>query len=237
MICKECPTAILNQFKNRSPAPKCQHMSGIVSYVISAPTNPEVTESAIKARAGEGIQQNRLNDKVPEELRDDYVFYSIDGQFVTPIPVAAITGIAIGAALIGLIAGRLLVRRRGRSKHTEQYDGLNGPSNTMEEDELNSSRDNYSPYKGLAENSQDRRQVHDFSFENSVASSSNAGSSGWSSSAGISSLNTGSVDSTEYFGSSLAAIGAASNLSKRYKSKEDIYPIVADVDESSMSER
>lgn len=212
-------------------------MSGIISYVISEPTNPEVTQSIIKTKAGEGIQQNRLNDKVPEELRNDYVFYSIDGNLVTIIPVAAITGIAIGAALIGLIAGRLLMRRRGRSKNAEQYDGLNGPSDTMEEDEFNSSRDNYSPYKGLAEDSQYRREVHDLSLENSVASSSNAGSSGWSSSAGISSLNTGSVDSSEYFGSSLAAIGAASNISKRYKSKDDVYPVVSDIDESSMSER
>lgn len=48
-------------------------------------------------------------------------------------------------------------------------------------------------------------------------SSSNAGSSGWSSSAGVSSLNTGSVDSADNAdglagGASLAALGAASAI-------------------------
>lgn len=52
--------------------------------------------------------------------------------------------------------------------------------------------------------------------ENRPDQSSDAGSSGWSSSAGVSSLNTGSVDSIEGDslppGASLAAIGAASAL-------------------------
>ncbi len=158
---------------------------------------------------------------------------------MTLIPVAAIAGLTIGAALLTLIAGRMLMRRRIRGKNnSEQYDGLNGPANTMEDD-FDSNRDTYSPaYKGLVEDSIYRKDIHDLCLENSVASSSNAGSSGWSSSAGISSLNTGSVDSAEYFGSSLAAIGAASNMAKRYKSSNsDIYPIASDIDESSMSER
>jgi hypothetical protein len=54
------------------------------------------------------------------------------------------------------------------------------------------------------------------SGENRPDQSSDAGSSGWSSSAGVSSLNTGSVDSIEgdslLPGASLAAIGAASAL-------------------------
>lgn len=55
-------------------------------------------------------------------------------------------------------------------------------------------------------------------------SSSNAGSSGWSSSAGLSSLNTGSAeDSTDMLhsppGASLAAIGAASAIPRRMERK------------------
>ena len=54
-------------------------------------------------------------------------------------------------------------------------------------------------------------------------------------------LNIASVDSSEYFGSSLAAIGVASAISKRYErspgSREEMYPMVADIDESCMSER
>lgn len=58
-------------------------------------------------------------------------------------------------------------------------------------------------------------------IDDSVESSSNAGSSGWSSSAGVSSLNTASVDSIEFGnprdarGSSLAAIGVASGMTNR----------------------
>ena len=216
-------------------------MQGVITYVISGSTNPDVTANIIEVRAEEEIRKNTLNDKVPEELRDDYYFYSLNSDTATMLPVAAITGIAIGAALVGLIAARSLVRRKVRSKNNnEQYDGLNGPSNTLEDEEFDSNTDACSPtYSGLASESFDRRNGHDISVEHSVASSSNAGSSGWSSSTGISSLNTGSVDSAEYFGSSLAAIGAASNLTKRYRSSNnsDIYPMAGNVSDSSMSER
>jgi hypothetical protein len=55
--------------------------------------------------------------------------------------------------------------------------------------------------------------------------SSNAGSSGWSSSAGVSSLNTGSADSLDFtggqaVGATLAAIGAASAITSRQDSKQ-----------------
>jgi len=54
--------------------------------------------------------------------------------------------------------------------------------------------------------------------------SSNAGSSGWSSSAGVSSLNTGSADSLDFaggqaVGATLAAIGAASAITSRQDTK------------------
>jgi len=60
-------------------------------------------------------------------------------------------------------------------------------------------------------------------------SSSNAGSSGWSSSAGLSSLNTGSAeDSMDMLnsppGSSLAAIGAASAVARRMENRIAISP-------------
>ncbi len=221
-------------------------MTGVITYTVTEDTDPDITEALIKRQAENGIQEDIMFIKTPDELRDKYIFFSINQGVVTIFPIAAITGLALGAALIGLIAGRLLVRRRIRSKNIdERYDGLNGAADTMEEDEFNSNKDSSlfsSPasYKGLADEALYRRDVHDLSLENSVASSSNAGSSGWSSSAGVSSLNTGSVDSSEYFGSSLAAIGAASNLSKKYNKcsgGSDIYPIVGDIDESSMSER
>ena len=60
-------------------------------------------------------------------------------------------------------------------------------------------------------------------------SSSNAGSSGWSSSAGLSSLNTGSAeDSMDLLNSpqasSLAAIGAASAVARRMENRRNISP-------------
>lgn len=58
-------------------------------------------------------------------------------------------------------------------------------------------------------------------------SSSNAGSSGWSSSAGLSSYNTGSMDdSTDAAaaaGATLAAIGVSSNLSRRLEADRNKY--------------
>ena len=104
----------------------------------------------------------------------------------------------------------------------------------MEDEEFvsNNENNNPSPYKvHQYRESQCRKGMHQ-DMNCSVASSSNAGSSGWSSSAGISSLNTS--DSAEYFGSSLAAIGAASNISKRYNEKR--YPIISGSD-SSLSDR
>lgn len=57
------------------------------------------------------------------------------------------------------------------------------------------------------------------SMDSSLESSSNAGSSGWSSSAGMSSLNTASVDSVEhgYGCTSLATIGKASGIHNSYR--------------------
>jgi hypothetical protein len=74
------------------------------------------------------------------------------------------------------------------------------------------------------------RDGPDRSFDDGrSASSSNAGSSGWSSSAGLSSLNTGSAeDSMDMLnspqGSSLAAIGAASAVARRVENRRNISP-------------
>ena len=61
--------------------------------------------------------------------------------------------------------------------------------------------------------------------------SSNAGSSGWSSSAGVSSLNTGSADSLDFaggqaVGATLAAISAASAITSRQDSKTTYVPLL-----------
>jgi len=256
----ECPESVIQLMGENV---KCLTMDGIIEYDITLSTKASVAQNLIVTRAKQLIQQGVINENIPEDLRDNIVFYTDDPSSQTTsssFPIGAITGIAVGAALIGLVAGRALVRRRVRNKPSlETYDGLhvNDSHETMEEymmSPLSQSQDSNSKYRSIAVGSggddgedefHDARGnedmgMHDMSLESSVASSSNAGSSGWSSSAGISSLNTCSVDSTEYFGSSLAAIGAASSLPKKYQekassSKSDIYPMVADIEESSMS--
>jgi len=76
------------------------------------------------------------------------------------------------------------------------------------------------------------------SLDSSLESSSNAGSSGWSSSAGMSSLNTASVDSVEHgYGSAttLAAIGKQSGIHNKYPGNQP-YAIGDDGDGSNKSD-
>ena len=222
----ECSPVIVQRFKNTSPSPRCMRMEGTIEFIATPPTNAAVAVNFIKQRSEERIRDGNLNDKTPVELQDDLTFYSLNPD--TPIiPVAAITGIAIGAALVGLIAGRLLVKRT--KKNEDEYNGLQGCDSSGESTDDLEIGNKESPVSDQGGNIMDV----------SVASSSNAGSSGWSSSAGMSSLNTGSVDSSEYFGASLAAIGAASNMTKKYRKSPPVigYPIVSDMDDSSMSNR
>jgi len=169
--------------------------------------------------------------------------YSLFGEGTDEFNFFAIVGIAAGAVIIGLFSGKALVdhrRRRGSQLPDDDLDLESGESGEfapagsyINVEVVGSEKGAVHAVKG------DSMVVGTYEDQISVGgSSSNAGSSGWSSSAGVSSMNTGSVDSNEYFGSSLAAIGAASNVHKRYggTKNETMYPIKGD-DESSHSDR
>ena len=87
----------------------------------------------------------------------------------------------------------------------------------------------FKPLNKVPPVSPDRDAARKGEYDRDDNSSSNAGSSGWSSSAGLSSLNTGSAeDSMDMLnspqGSSLAAIGAASAVARRVENRRTISP-------------
>ncbi len=181
------------------------------------------------------INDGRLNSYIPSDKQDEYIIYSLITD-TNSFPYI-LTTVAAGAVLIGLFAGRaLVVNRRTRGSHIpEDEDDSEFPASPRIADMKTFDEE-------FAQNDMaGTMAVGTFNCDGALSvdeSSSNAGSSGWSSSAGVSSLNTGSVDSVEYFGSSLAAIGAASHMHKKYtaNNKKDIamYPIKGN-DESSNS--
>jgi len=199
------------------------------------------------------IRDGDLQSHVPQEAQEDFIFYSLDdGTSEDAFPFIAILGVATGAVLIGLFAGRALVVNR-RSRGSQK---VPGDEYVDSDNEFPSSTTNGvygGMLKGIDDEDVEAMQVekgesvvigaYDDKDVEGHESESDVGSSGWSSSAGMSSLNTGnSVDSAEFFGSSLAAIGAASNVHKKFleggSSKNDvIYPIQSgDQDDDSHSD-
>ena len=232
MFPSACPQSILSE----NPDAMCQHFAGIIE-IAAIDEDADNAARQVADRAKDFIANGDFQDHVPQEHRDDYILYCINCDDSTVFPLFAIVGVAAGAVLVGLFAGRALVvnrRRRG--------------SQLPDDDEFSTNSDFpiATPYpenmkRGIADLERGESvAVGNFSNSGRISgdeSSSNAGSSGWSSSAGVSSINTGSVDSVEYF-SSLAAIGAASNVPKRYvgSSKGQMYPITGG-EESSQSDR
>lgn len=142
----------------------------------------------------------------------------------------AIGGIAAAASVLFIAAiGLLMVGRRQASPEKDENDHFPAtpvatpPSPTEAKDDTNlgASKPDYGENKKQPVVNLDGMEDEDSPIPGEMGavshdSSSNAGSSGWSSSAGISSLNTGSVDDSLDFksgqGAKLAAIGAASAI-------------------------
>lgn len=178
----------------------------------------------------------------------------------------ATAGIVIGALLVAILPMAYYVSMRKNQEEKEPYgsyephdtgsaEGLQGP----EEDDveaitkgvqanLGASPTDYGKSRSKSANSEfkplhkvppvspDRNAARKGEHERDDNSSSNAGSSGWSSSAGLSSLNTGSAeDSMDMLnspqGSSLAAIGAASAVARRVENRHTISPMSAGLDQ------
>ena len=134
-----------------------------------------------------------------------------------------ITGIVIGGVALLAVLGFLLVRR---SPPAQDDEALEPPPKepekeiTAPQEPMKTPKVEETPVAVLGATAPDYGKMEDAMVDNddalanrSVDSSSNAGSSGWSSSAGVSSLNTGSHDglSTDgpisAFGTTLAALG------------------------------
>lgn len=159
------------------------------------------------------------------------------------LPGGATAGIVVGALFVALLPIALYVGMRRHHKEKDPYgayepheagsdDGIAEPEQDIEATALKSSRPatlgaKPGTYYGKDIESEPMRkdksppispesQHDDDDDELSHGSSSNEGSSGWSSSAGLSSLNTGSADDSmdamlhSPTGASLAAIAAAS---------------------------
>lgn len=226
-----CPDFILDLWTE----PNCFAIRSEFGFFV-VNEDPEAVQQQIITRARTFIENGTFESFIEEEYQGQYIIYlsTDDGR---TFPVYAFVGMAAGAVLIGLFAGRALVNnRRARGSHIsdDDEDESDFPSSSQIADMKTFDEE-------LAQTDMTGTMASGtYKSDGALSvdgSSSNAGSSGWSSSAGVSSLNTGSVDSVEYFGSSLAAIGAASNVHKKYSgpnknNNPGIYPIRGD-DESS----
>lgn len=224
---------------NEYPGAVCQHLTGI--FAIDAEgEDVALMTSQVTNRAQKYIRDGDFQNLLPDDAKSDYIFYSLETQ-PNPgnsFPLYAIVGVAAGAVLIGLFAGRALVvnrRRRGSQVPDDDLDSdeaeFRNSTNVIVDGKRVELENGESVAVGTYGNA-DRVSVDE--------SESDMGSSGWSSSAGLSSLNTGaSVDSAEILVSSLAAIGAASRVHKKYSNdplNDEVYPIRGD-EESSQSDR
>mmetsp|Transcript_3447 Transcript_3447/g.6508 ORF Transcript_3447/g.6508 Transcript_3447/m.6508 type:complete len:982 (-) Transcript_3447:711-3656(-) len=228
---RACPGSIRSAY----PGAVCQHLTGI--FAIDAQgENVDAMALQVSTQAQRYIRDGDFQNQLPENARRDYIFYSLETTPGNSFPLYAIVGVAAGAVLIGLFAGRALIvnrRRRGSQVPDDDLDSdeaeFRNAANVIDDNGAVIEK-GQSMAVGTYENA-DRMSVD--------GSESDMGSSGWSSSAGLSSLNTGaSVDSTEILVSSLAAIGAASRVHKKYSkdsTNDDVYPIPGQ-EESSQSD-
>jgi hypothetical protein len=228
-----CPGSIRDQY----PTAVCQHLTGVFS--ISSPNGDvESVGSQVSNQAQRYIRDGSFQSFLPDDAQRDYIFYSLEPTPGNSFPLYAIVGVAAGAVLIGLFAGRALIvnrRRRGSQVPDDDLDS--------DEAEFRTSGDVPTVKRGVTTETGESMAIGTYGNADRVSldeSESDMGSSGWSSSAGLSSLNTGaSVDSAEILVSSLAAIGAASHVHKKYSgvsTNDAVYPVRGD-EESCQSER
>lgn len=204
MFFSVCPTFILAQYNGA----KCSVMMGFMDVAISGDESNKIVEVSnnLYDTAQEMIP-SPFQNYIDNANGTDYVAYNVTyNRNSKSFPLSAILGIAAGAVLVGICAGRrYAVTRKSRLKPVPDSD-----SESVEFDSPFDDTENTKLNPGLLVSPS-------VPGESASVDSSNAGSSGWSSSAGLSSLNTGvSVESDvpdhQMFNSSLAAISAASNI-------------------------
>jgi hypothetical protein len=242
-ISLECPDII-------NSSDTCQTVLHSITLLIVDENDARVEEAFLVA-LDVAIRDGRLQRILETEINPDSTVYIVSGLRVPPtsaptnegggggLGAGPAAGIAIGAiALVVIVGAGLYVARMRRQAEKDEDSYFPGATQQavsatdVDRDlggdgTLGASQADYRINKSksaAAIATLEDGGVADRAAptaENRPDQSSDAGSSGWSSSAGVSSLNTGSVDSIEGDsippGASLAAIGAASALAASRK--------------------
>lgn len=238
---------------------ECQSMDGNVQVDIIQPEDRSIDDiiSAVTSKMeADGILRDGSSGiggvDVFVNVMDDDTETIKSRSFVSNR--GAFYGTLTGAAAVTILAAAFLYRtRRVADDNKSTQDGLGASpphghgtsvySSRIEEySSMNSSVASDDDYIEEGRKLRYGQNKNDLSLDGE--GSSNAGSSGWSSSAGVSSIHTGSVDSMEYtFGNTLASIGAASGLHNKYrqsgmtgKKVDEIYSVGVDDDLSMGSD-
>lgn len=227
---------------------QCQSMNGNVYVDVVEPeekTVDDIANAINDAMEDQGLFPNGSSGieglNVFVRVKDDND-QEVIRSFVTNR--GAFYGTITGAAAVTILVAAFVYRFRSRvGDDKSSHDGLGASPPHGNSTSVYSSR--VGDFSSMSEEEEDQYMAEEgklrynrdlsLSMEESHEGSSNAGSSGWSSSAGVSSIHTGSVDSMEYtFGATLASIGAASGLHNRYgqedKITDKIYSVGVDDD-------
>ncbi len=205
----------------------CEVVTAFVTVIFQPNEPTQETTEQFAQDLDDSIQRGQLKDAL------DFLFPGNDVDIIDDtlrledeedrtISDATITGIVIGSFAAIVLLGFLASRRVPPSKEDEQLQA----APVQPEKDISPEEPHYEEPPDvenaavLGATTPDYGKVQDAMMDNddaianmSVDSSSNAGSSGWSSSAGVSSLNTGSQDGLSAdgpiaaFGSTLAALG------------------------------
>jgi len=226
------------------PNALCQRMVGHAKIEINQIADKPGAEERVEMEILKSIQAGNLD-----------VNFTVYREVLNPdggLKVAQISGIVGGAVFLLFATGLFLVTKNRMREHEKMSDDNESAFATRVVDNkstiLGASPTKYGKssrrtlvgdFSSLSDEDIEANDNNESlprlesSVEDSLESSSNAGSSGWSSSAGMSSLNTASVDSADH-PYNLAMIGAQSGIHNKYqngdKTSAKFYNIGEDLD-------
>jgi hypothetical protein len=211
----------------------CQEINHSITLKIVNEDVNSIKEEFLK-QLNAAIEEGRLQESLNQvnALSDVYI---VTGLKFPPTPApetsrglttGATVGIAIGSVAVVLILVAFLINRRKRQRKEETpppstpVQALTSPDEV--EGDIRPDVGGKSKASAAALYEGGAVDTSPPLVEPGADSSSNAGSSGWSSSVGNSTLNSGSIDGMDDIpGSSLAAIGATSALTSS-RGKKDL---------------
>lgn len=223
IVATECPVGLPTE-------DVCQIVTATITIIFQPGEPTQQITQQFTEDLNSAISSGELMDALDLEWPDTDVYIIDDTLGLNDVETGrtisdgGITGIVIGGVAVLAILGFLLVRR---SPPPQEDEALKPPPKEPEKEitppeeppKLPTGVED-TPVAVLGATAPDYGKLEDAMVDNddalairSVDSSSNAGSSGWSSSAGVSSLNTGSHDglSTDgpisAFGTTLASLG------------------------------